>query len=248
MDRHSPLSQGTTPFPNVLLDTVRPRLKGSEWNLLCVIVRQTYGWSEGQGRRKQSDWLTHQQIKRRTGLASASICRAIETLVKGNLIVVRDNVGRELRTAAERRRAGRLHFSLGNPVELSNLQTRTPDFQKTKTTETKEDLIFPFVDFKKENEPAKVVLENEKLSEGELNEASQEVLQYYKQTFRDHLGQRKVPNISLADIDELEIVIQKKGINETKHLMDRFFASDYYFVARQHYSLSAFLHSTHFFH
>ena len=86
-----------TPFPNVLLDTVMPLLKDTEWRILCVIVRQTLGWLEGagnghkEGDRKSRDWLTHSQLKQRTGRNSAAICKAVHSLVRRGLIVVYDS-------------------------------------------------------------------------------------------------------------------------------------------------------------
>ena len=104
---------GTTPFPNLLLDRLMPRLTDTQWRLLCVIVRQTYGWSNPDGTRKSSDWMSHFQLKRRTGRQSAAISRAIESLVLGRLIVVRDLYGRPLLSASIRRRSHQhLCFSL----------------------------------------------------------------------------------------------------------------------------------------
>lgn len=97
--------RGTTPFPNFLLDRVMPRLGDTEWRLLCVVVRQTFGWHLGGGVRKKSDWLSHFQLKQRTGRQSAAISRAISVLIRAGLIVVRDEHGRTLWSAAARRRS-----------------------------------------------------------------------------------------------------------------------------------------------
>jgi hypothetical protein len=111
----------TTPFPNALLDRALPQLGDTAWRLLCVVVRQTRGWQASDslpkgnqaGQRKVRDWLTHAQLKARTGRGSAAVCAAIEELVKRQLIEVQDEEGRTLSSAAERRRAGgRLYFRL----------------------------------------------------------------------------------------------------------------------------------------
>lgn len=108
----------TTPVPNLLLDKVMPRLRDTEWRLLCVVVRQTLGWELADGTRKQSDWLSHFQLKRRTGRSSSAVSRAINVLVKARLIVVRDSFGVPLTTAAERRRShSRLTFSVNPDIE-----------------------------------------------------------------------------------------------------------------------------------
>jgi len=106
---------GTTPVPNFLLDKAMPRLRDTEWRLLCVVVRQTCGWTLEDGTRKQVDWLSHFQLKRKTGRSSAAVSRAIDVLVRAELIVVRDLFGQTLLTASERRRShSRLSFGL-NP-------------------------------------------------------------------------------------------------------------------------------------
>lgn len=89
----------TTPFPNLLLDRVMKLLSDTEWRVLCVIVRQTHGW------QKPEDWLSHSQLKNRTGRESAAVSRAVDTLVKRGLIVVRDRFNRRLHSTAERRRS-----------------------------------------------------------------------------------------------------------------------------------------------
>jgi phage replication O-like protein O len=102
-----PNAGGTTPFPNQLLDGAMPHLTDTEWRVLCVVVRQTFGW------QKRSDWLSHAQLKRRTGRQSAAISRAIDRLVRAGLLTVTDRFGRPLGTSEMRRRShDRLVFSL----------------------------------------------------------------------------------------------------------------------------------------
>jgi hypothetical protein len=113
-----------TAFPNELLDQVMPQLKDTEWRVLCVVVRQTCGWRRGQtAERKRSDWLTHRQLMRRTGRASAAICRAIEHLVEQQLIEVHTEWGALLPGALERRRCGtRLYYRLHPNIYTSQRQ------------------------------------------------------------------------------------------------------------------------------
>jgi hypothetical protein len=104
----------TTPFPNVLLDECMYRLRDTEWRVLCVVVRQTIGWIiPGTNERKESDWLTHRQLRRRTGRSSAAISRALDVLSRLDFLVIRDSSGRRLTSAADRRRLkGKLFFGL----------------------------------------------------------------------------------------------------------------------------------------
>lgn len=102
----------TTPFPDLLLDKLMPRLRDVEWRVLCVIVRQTLGWMSG-GVPKRSDWLSHTQLRRRTGRSSSALSPAIEFLSRNRLIEVEDDAGRQLRRAYDRRKhRGRLLFRL----------------------------------------------------------------------------------------------------------------------------------------
>lgn len=131
---------GSTPFPNFLLDRVMPRLTDSEWRLLCIIVRQTFGWRLDGGIRKSADWLSHFQLKQKTGRQSAAISRAIDVLVRARLIGVRDTSGRPLYTPAARRRSHQhLLFNL-NPLfesktfqkRFSHVQLRNSQFKNDK--------------------------------------------------------------------------------------------------------------------
>lgn len=113
---------GTTPFPNHLIDRELPRLRDTEWRLLCVVVRQTVGWRRASGERKESDWLTQSQLMRRTGRSSEALAAAIDGLVKRGLIRVRSVAGDDLPTASLRRRhRGHLYYSL---AEKANTEKR----------------------------------------------------------------------------------------------------------------------------
>jgi len=231
----------TTPFPNYLLDEVCPRLKGSEWNLLCLIVRQTCGWRDREGGRKGSDWLTHRQIKQRTGLASASISAAIDSLVKQRLIEVRDYSGRALSSAAERRRAARLCFSLRSLHDLDRVA-----FQKVKTTkETRKDMD-NFVVFKNEKAMARPVSINEKPAALLLSDDLIQILRRYQDMYHSRFPEQ-MPPVRQDDLLRLQALVDKHGLEKVVRAMKRFFESHAVFLMRQSHSLAAFTHSTNFF-
>ena len=124
-----PFPVGSTPFPNVLIDKAMPELTDTEWRLLCVVCRQTLGFASpgGRGVRRTRDWLSHGQLKARTGRASAAVSRAVDGLVRRNLIEVRTEAGELLLTPPERRRCqGKLFFSLA-PRLARTLQPDTLD-------------------------------------------------------------------------------------------------------------------------
>lgn len=114
----------TTPFPNVLF-TLMPKLRDTEWRVLCVIVRSTLGWIDPHTkRRKTVDWISHRQFRSATGRESEAISRAIHVLVTSEIITVTDETGRSLPSRALRRRfKGRLYFGL-HPRLRSSLLIR----------------------------------------------------------------------------------------------------------------------------
>ena len=75
------------------------------------------GWKDGQGGRKQADWLTQSQLKARTGRASEAISRAIDGLVQQRDRSVVRRRGRERYLRPRRpgeRCAGRMLFGRGS--------------------------------------------------------------------------------------------------------------------------------------
>ncbi len=92
---------GYTRLPNLLIDQIMPALSDTEWRLLVVIARQTLGRIDNQS---GTDWLSHSQLKTRTGRASAAISRALDGLVSSGLVVaIAGEGGRELASAESRR-------------------------------------------------------------------------------------------------------------------------------------------------
>lgn len=110
--RRASIPPNSTPFPNRLLDIDMPKLRDTEWRVLCVVVRQTLGWSR-DGARRQSDWMTQRQLKRKTGRHSEAVSKAIDALVKAGYIETRDEMGGMLLSSSERRRyTGRVYFRI----------------------------------------------------------------------------------------------------------------------------------------
>jgi len=106
-----PFAIGAVPVPNAVFDDLLPTLRDTELRVLLVVIRQTAGWRDAQGRSKARDWLSHGQLTRRTGRRSAAVSGAVDGLVTRGLIVVEDSAGRALVTREERRRhLGRLYF------------------------------------------------------------------------------------------------------------------------------------------
>lgn len=79
-----------TMFHNLILDEIMPRLSPNAWKVLCVAIRQTWGWTDKYSPtgRKQSDVVSYSQFKRMTGIKSDhTVNRAIqECLANGCLV------------------------------------------------------------------------------------------------------------------------------------------------------------------
>ena len=104
------------PVPAVYIDEIMPALTDTEWRVLLVIIRQTLGWIDQRNSetRKERDWLTHSQLKLRTGKSGDSISRSVESLVRFGLIVVESEEGAHLSSANARKCARtRLYYRVG---------------------------------------------------------------------------------------------------------------------------------------
>ena len=102
---------GTVPVPNALFDDLLPTLRDTELRVLLVVIRQTAGWRDQQGRTKARDWLSHRQLVKRTGRGSEAVSGAVDRLARRGLLVVEDSAGTALATPEQRRRhLGRLFF------------------------------------------------------------------------------------------------------------------------------------------
>ena len=72
-----------TIFDNVILDYILPRISGSEWKILSVIIRKTVGW------HKEQDELSFSQLRQITGIRSdATVARSLATLEQAGYIRV----------------------------------------------------------------------------------------------------------------------------------------------------------------
>ncbi len=107
--------------PNFLIDEVMPTLKDTEWRLLCVVLRQTRGWVNASSKeRKVWDWLSQSQLRKRTGRNTGALSKALDALVRRDLVVVQDGTGKRLSTPQERRRANcPLFYALGPAGAIS---------------------------------------------------------------------------------------------------------------------------------
>lgn len=124
------MQPSTTPVPNALFDYYLADLKSSELKVLLVIIRQTLGWKDKNGRygRKENDWISGRQIARKTGCSRRAISAAVEGLAGKNLIEIYDEKGNPLTSPGMRQGKQVLVYSLKpavyNPVE-NQLKSKT---------------------------------------------------------------------------------------------------------------------------
>ena len=244
---------GSTPVPNWLLDEVMPELTDTEWRVLCVVVRQTLGWQASLSEprtRKRSDWITHSQLKRRTGRASAAVSGAIAGLVCRGLIEVEDRAGNVLRSAMERRRAyTRLHFRLAVPPtkrEGLNGAENADSFSEsgiqkaktTKETETKSEIAQESTET--ENERISAVIDDGQPT-GAVSDATLSFANEYRAKFKFHMAEDETPPVCDEDLKRLQTHLERFGERELARRLDTFFACKFGYVRRRGYSLRSFL-------
>ena len=258
---------GTTPVPNSVLDVLLPELSDTELRVLLVVVRVTRGWSEGKERRKERDWLSHAQIKARTGRASAAVSAAIDGLVKRDLIRVEDELGNPLTETGQRRRAGRnLFFRLevdSKREKFPNDFVPAPTFseseiRKAKTTKETGTIVFEnnLLSFsqseKVPNErgfPETQVLTGSGViaqadhgwdrMPDEVGAEVSRVLEAYRTGFLEAFGHEA--DVLPTEIEALSAAERSHGASQLETRLHAFFKCDFGYVRRRGYSMQSFL-------
>lgn len=130
-------------IPHQVFDQVLPTLKDTELRVLLIVLRQTLGWhGNGPNGSKAADWLSHSQLRERTGRASEAVSSAVDVLVRRGLIEVADATGCAIPTSAQRRaHQGRLYYRPGRLIPLPGMapvsdasDTSKSEIRKAKTT------------------------------------------------------------------------------------------------------------------
>jgi len=74
---------GWFPIHNAVFDVIMPELSPNAWKVLCVAIRQTWGWmadTNGDPKeRRKSDEISYSQFQEKTGIGGRStLSRAIQ--------------------------------------------------------------------------------------------------------------------------------------------------------------------------
>ncbi len=128
----------STQVPNAIFDVYIKRLKPSEVLVLLVIVRQTLGWLDLQGKRKTRDWISQKQFVIKTGLSARTISRSIDSLIEKRLILATDFAYSPLKTSKQRKGKSRIYYEyLFNKFKDKNTSSNVQNLPNTKLTITK---------------------------------------------------------------------------------------------------------------
>jgi protein-tyrosine-phosphatase len=129
--------------PVSLVDGLMPALKDTELRVLLCVLRQT----RVIGRERDSAWLTHTELCRRTGRASEAVSAATAALTERGLLEVLDERGNALTTTRERQLApGRRYYRVSGTLALRKGAGKP----KTKESDTNRYYCFRFSETRKE--------------------------------------------------------------------------------------------------
>jgi hypothetical protein len=231
-----------TAFPCVLIDRVMPTLKDTEWRLLCVIVRQTVGWSANGRKHKRLDWLTQRQLMARTGRNSAAISNALNTLVKRRLVDACDEAGNLLLTPQERRRcSGRIYLGLC----YAGIEALTP------TTSINAKSEHHFAKTAVANTNTTKEIKDNKLPNGKASSTflkteatpieARRFLRHYQSLFRQRTVSGEAPPIIWGrDMKIARELLKQYSIERLITLLEQYFASNDAWYEKCGYSLTCF--------
>lgn len=85
----------STQIPNYLLDEAMPNLTDTEFRVVMIIARQTYGW------HKESDQISYSQLVKKTGRYKEAIAKSLKSLREKGIIQVTDQKGKVLLSKEE---------------------------------------------------------------------------------------------------------------------------------------------------
>lgn len=129
----------STQVPNKVFDIYLKTLSVKELKVLLVVIRQTLGWVDETGQRKQRDWMSQRFLANKTGLSPKSVSQGIEMLVSKHLITATSKDGRELWSPNQRKGQEMVFYG---PTEqlitfLPKAYNKSTQDPSTKSTTTK---------------------------------------------------------------------------------------------------------------
>ena len=85
----------TTQTPNIIFNGLMKEMSDTELRVVLIVTRATLGWimDRERGMRKEEDWISHYQLKQKTGRESGAISKAIDRCIQKGWIEARDSMG-----------------------------------------------------------------------------------------------------------------------------------------------------------
>ena len=109
----------TTQTPNIIFNGLMKEMSDTELRVVLIVTRATLGWIMDRERvmRKEEDWISHYQLKQKTGRESGAISKAIDRCIQKGWIEARDSMG-ELLDTKDKRRGKNIYYRLGPGILL----------------------------------------------------------------------------------------------------------------------------------
>lgn len=109
----------TTQTPNIIFNGLMKEMSDTELRIVLIVTRATLGWilDREKGMRKVEDWISHSQLKHKTGRESGAISKAIDRCIQKEWIEARDKDGVLLDTK-DKRRGKNIYYRLGPGILL----------------------------------------------------------------------------------------------------------------------------------
>lgn len=110
----------TTQTPNIIFNGLMKKMTDTELRVVLMVVRATFGWIEDKetGMRKEEDWISHYQLKAKTGRQSGALSKAIDGCIKKDWIEARDKEGNLLDTKGKRK-GKNIFYRIGKKILIT---------------------------------------------------------------------------------------------------------------------------------
>ncbi len=120
-----------TQTPNIIFNGLMKEISDTELRVVLIVTRATLGWilDRERGMRKEEDWISHSQLKHKTGRESGAISKAIDRCIQKGWIEARDHSG-ELLDTKDKRRGKNIYYRL-DPAILLRTSSESEDVYVT---------------------------------------------------------------------------------------------------------------------
>ena len=128
--------KATTMVPNVVFEKL-DSLSEKELKVLLIVLRQTIGWIDSNGKRKNRDWISHRYFIMKTGLSRKSVSKAISLLIQKGYLKAESKANANLEHSISRKGQMCIYYSCLLLTKAKLTTTHGKNVPHTKLTETK---------------------------------------------------------------------------------------------------------------